>query len=391
MGGLARLLRMSDRIRHATQRLHAVIREHGDASAMIGAAALILVAILAGAAVMRTISTRPEQAVAAWPSQIAATPVPSVTVLAPSPTQAAATRSATPSPAPTVAPTVDASGSDAETEVGTDGTPIDVEDPDLVVPTPTPEPEPSIALLLDGSGGRQGVSIRSGDSVDAVLGLTTRYLDTSECTVTQAYEPDDPAGVEAWTIRLQPRSAQTVTLIDGTHTFAATCPSSAGRLHETLRVTAMDGKPEACMDFEFSRDPITPASFDDLASAVVGTWIGCVTTPWTPMYNVVVRFNADGTYSAVSHEILDGTEMIALYYGMDEDSSKKRYALTDFQASGLGIGEIDVVFDVATTVRDELRNIRLMGDKLEFEMFHFGEYGPLTFQLYRADPPPPSS
>jgi len=106
------------------------------------------------------------------------------------------------------------------------------------------------------------------------------------------------------------------------------------------------------------------------------------------MYNVMVRFNADGTYSAVSDEVLDGTEMIALYYGMGEDSSKKRYALTDLQASGLGIGEIDVVFDVGTTVRDELRNVRLMGDKLEFEMFHFGEYGPVTFQLHRADPPP---
>jgi hypothetical protein len=177
-------------------------------------------------------------------------------------------------------------------------------------------------------------------------------------------------------------------MIDGTHTFAATCPSSSGRLQETLRVTAMDGKPEACRDFEFSRDAITPASFDELASGMAGTWIGCVTTPWTPMYNVMVRFNADGTYSAVSDEILDGTEMIALYYGMDEDSSKKRYALTDLQASGLGIGEIDVVFDVGTTVRDELRNVRLMGDKLEFEMFHFGEYGPVTFQLHRADPPP---
>jgi len=383
---------MNDRIRHATQRLSSIVHEHGAASAMISAGASMLVVILVGAAVLRTISTRPEQILAARPSQIAATPVPSVAVLAPSPSQPVATTLATLSPTPTVRPTVEPDATDSGTEVGTDGTPIDVEDPDLVVPTPTPkptpQPKPSIALVLDGSGGREAVRISSGDSVDAILGLRTANLDRSACKITQAYEPDDPAGVEAWTIRLEPKSEQTVSMIDGTHTFTATCPSSSGRLQETLRVTAMDGKPEACRDFEFSRDAITPASFDELASGMAGTWIGCVTTPWTPMYNVMVRFNADGTYSAVSDEVLDGTEMIALYYGMDEDSSKKRYALTDLQASGLGIGEIDVVFDVGTTVRDELRNVRLMGDKLEFEMFHFGEYGPVTFQLHRADPPP---
>jgi hypothetical protein len=76
--------------------------------------------------------------------------------------------------------------------------------------------------------------------------------------------------------------------------------------------------------------------------------------------------------------------MIAMYYGMDEDSPLKTYSMTYFQASRLGIGQIDVVFDVGSVTRDELRNVRLMGDKLEFEMFHLGQYGPLTFQLNRA-------
>jgi hypothetical protein len=35
-------------------------------------------------------------------------------------------------------------------------------------------------------------------------------------------------------------------------------------------------------------------------------------------------------------------------------------------------------------VRDKLRNIRLMGDQLRFEFFHFGVYGPLTFELNRT-------
>jgi hypothetical protein len=152
----------------------------------------------------------------------------------------------------------------------------------------------------------------------------------------------------------------------------------------------LDRQPEACRDFEFSRVDITATTFEELQVGVVDTWTGCVTTPWTPMYQVTFELREDGSYSASTDEVLDGTEMIALYYGMDDDSPAKTYALTDIQASGLGIGEIDVVFDVGSVdvgsvVRDELRNVRLMGDTLEFEMFHFGRYGPLTYQLRRVE------
>jgi hypothetical protein len=58
--------------------------------------------------------------------------------------------------------------------------------------------------------------------------------------------------------------------------------------------------------------------------------------------------------------------------------------MTDLQASKLGLGEIDIFSALGTSDRDELRNIRLMGDKLEFEMFHSGQYGPLTYQLNRV-------
>jgi hypothetical protein len=59
------------------------------------------------------------------------------------------------------------------------------------------------------------------------------------------------------------------------------------------------------------------------------------------------------------------------------------YAVLDLQDSRLGVGQIDIAFDLDPAVRDGLRNIRLMGDKLEFEMFHFEQYGPITFRLYR--------
>ncbi len=75
--------------------------------------------------------------------------------------------------------------------------------------------------------------------------------------------------------------------------------------------------------------------------------------------------------------------MVAMYYGTDEESPSKVYAVNDLQASLKGVGQIDVYFGAKDVVRDELRNIRLMGDKLEFEVFHLGQYGPMTFQLTR--------
>jgi len=103
------------------------------------------------------------------------------------------------------------------------------------------------------------------------------------------------------------------------------------------------------------------------------------------MYAVVFTFRADGTYSAQSDEVLDGTQMTALGYGTDPDSPRKIYAINDFQASQLGLGQIDVVFDdgSGSVVRDELRSIRLMGDKLEFDLFHLSQYT-VTFQLRRV-------
>jgi len=46
------------------------------------------------------------------------------------------------------------------------------------------------------------------------------------------------------------------------------------------------------------------------------------------------------------------------------------------------------VFDDGTgsVIRAELRNIKLMGDRLEFEFFYLGA-GPMTYELYRIEPP----
>jgi hypothetical protein len=95
--------------------------------------------------------------------------------------------------------------------------------------------------------------------------------------------------------------------------------------------------------------------------------------------------HGDGTYSAASTEVLDGTDMTAMYWGIDDDDPAKLYAINDFQESLLGLGQLNITAGLAPEpgVRGSLRNVRLMGDQLEFELFHMDEYGPVTFQLYR--------
>jgi len=141
--------------------------------------------------------------------------------------------------------------------------------------------------------------------------------------------------------------------------------------------------PEACADFQFPVTDITVSSLAELQAGVVGVWGGCVTTPWVPPYWVTITLRGDGTYSSVA---IKGAGEPAMYYGSDEDFPEKLYELNDLQDSLKGIGQIDIVFWPGDVNRGELRNIKLMGDRLEFEFFHRGDYGPLTYRLYRIAP-----
>ena len=159
---------------------------------------------------------------------------------------------------------------------------------------------------------------------------------------------------------------------DGTPWFA---PAAADGT--ALFVPSLDG----CADFEFPAAPITVDTLADLQEGLLGTWVGCVTTPWVAPYPVVLTFRDDGTYSSVA--LVPGEP--AMYYGSDDDSPEKQYAVNDLQDNLEGVGEIDVYFGPDNTNRGELRNIRLMDNQLEFEFFHRGQYGPLTYELHLAD------
>lgn len=349
---------------------------------MLGAGAAMLAAITIGVLILQASTPRSPSDASPELSQRPPTAESSVAVvggspsIAPSPVDGALSEpTSTAEPDPTTTPGPSAIPTSTPTSRPT---------PEPT-PEPTPRPRPAVNLEMGGIDEDLGLRITDGDSVTDILFLKTRDLDRSECTLTQSFVPDDES-LAGWERSLKPRAEQRVTMKDGTHTFRVRCQSVDGALRDTFRVTAMDGKPEACKGFDFERGDITATTFEDLAAGVVGTWTGCVTTPWTPMYAVSITFRSDGSYRSSTNEVLDGTRMTALYYGTDGDFPQNRYAITDLQASGLGLGEIDIYFDVAGSVtRDDLRNIRLMGDKLELEMFHRHEYGPLTLRLTRAN------
>jgi hypothetical protein len=311
------------------------------------------------------------------------TPHAAATATAPhtSPDPSTAILDSGPIPSPSVGPDPSALPTTSASATSTTPRPTATRPP--ATPTPTPALKPSVALLFNDSLDPDALWIVTGGTVTGDLALVTRDLDRADCSVTHETTPDDP-DVAPSSTSLQPVARQTVALTDGVSTFRAACPSATGTLRATVVVRALDGKAERCLDWSFERKALSAPTYEALATGVVGTWQGCVLTPWIAPYFVTMTLRADETYSAISTEVLDGQDMIAMYYGMDEDAPQKRYHLADMLDDGLGVGQIDIVFDVGSVNRGDLRNVRLMGDRLEFEFFHRGQYGPLVFQLLRV-------
>jgi len=220
---------------------------------------------------------------------------------------------------------------------------------------------------------------------EAELTLITRDLQRSECSLERRFVPDK-AGLAGSTELLAPVASQMFTLKDGAYYFTATCPSIDGKLKAEYRLRGFDNLPERCLDFDFQGGPLAATTVSELSTGMVGSWAGCVSTPWTPVYWVDITFRADGGYSAVSGEMLDGWEMRATYYGMDADHPDKLWVVLDM-VDGEGFGRLDAVNESVFTITHlDLRSVRLMGDALRFDLFMLRdgrEYGPLVFQLLR--------
>ena len=268
--------------------------------------------------------------------------------------------------------------------------PIDASPPGTHVPTPTPAPRatptrpshPSVAIGIEGGRGGTQIQVTPGGTVEVNLVFQTRDLDQGRCSLIHSITPDSPK-IAASQVSLPPVEVQAVALVDGLHGFNASCPSVAGTLTTSTGILAVDGAPERCAGWTFPDDPVSASTIDELKNGMVGSWHGCVDTPWVPTYWIDMTFRADGTYSASTGEVVDTFAGPALYYGIDDDDPDKVWRIDDLQASGLGTGIIDIVFGGGSVNRDPLSAIRLMGDRLGFEIMHGGQYGPLEIQLVR--------
>jgi len=252
-------------------------------------------------------------------------------------------------------------------------------------PSPTPKAAPGMPAIdlriADDQVTNLGIFTEPGQSSKVTwIKLIPSNLDLSSCSLTDEVTLDD-AQFTRRTDHLSAKAYQEVALIDGLHQMTASCRD--GSVVSPMRaVRIMDRQPKACKGFALEDSAATASSLDELKSGVVGTWKGCVTTPWVPPYYVTMTFNADGTYGATTNEIIDGQAMIAMYYGTDNASNEKKYSLDTFDNS-LGAGSLDVFFWPGNTNHDPLSNVKLMGNKLSFEFMHRSKYGPLKFELKR--------
>jgi hypothetical protein len=127
-----------------------------------------------------------------------------------------------------------------------------------------------------------------------------------------------------------------------------------------------------------------------------GHWRGQVTTPWTTPYQVELTFDADGRYSARCSEPEIAQCCRAFYYGTDDDTPLKRWHLDGATLEGQAFGQIDIAFDYPTDTgleyglpawQGELSKIErnAAGDGLRFEFATSSGYGPVRYDLRRAD------
>jgi len=204
-------------------------------------------------------------------------------------------------------------------------------------------------------------------------------MELSSCNFTHKYVVDDSQG-EVREKALESSESQILTAIDGDHAVSVVC----GDYMNSFAFRVADRQPEMCRDSTFEKTEVTASSVEEINNIVIGAWEGCVKTPWVPVYFVTIEFRRDGTYSANSNEVLDGVKMNAMYYGTEEDNSDKKYLIDSVDSAGIARGDLVIYFaESATKTTGRLEKVRVIGNKLSFEYYHRGTYGPLTFELYK--------
>jgi hypothetical protein len=131
------------------------------------------------------------------------------------------------------------------------------------------------------------------------------------------------------------------------------------------------------------------------SQALIGSWHGVVKTPWTDPYQIVASFSYEGGYSAhcesnSDFETADSGCCRAFYYGSDQNSPFKHWALTSVNADHTVDGDLDIMFCYdngcsAPAWQGKLRQLDYdqTGNRVRFQFWRDDGYGPLELDLER--------
>ena len=122
-----------------------------------------------------------------------------------------------------------------------------------------------------------------------------------------------------------------------------------------------------------------------LRRAIIGNWAGTRTSPWDGTHGVRLTFQDDGTWRAQCDD-----DCFVFYYGGYEVDPENGYTLSNVNDDGLATGRLRVSWGAEDSTQwGDLRVLTISDDETElrFEWWRTwgGEYGPLEFELGRAE------
>ncbi len=121
-------------------------------------------------------------------------------------------------------------------------------------------------------------------------------------------------------------------------------------------------------------DPLARVQF-----GIVGNWRGTMTCPWQSASQVEVDIHADGTYQA--KELVappDALSATPMYY--DSDPETGQVDVQNLLGDGSATGWLTLAW---LSYQEPMTEVRLNADfsTLHFTFYHFGQYGPISYQL----------
>lgn len=129
--------------------------------------------------------------------------------------------------------------------------------------------------------------------------------------------------------------------------------------------------------------PIAISNLSEAYSNIKGIWFGTVTTPWIKPYHVILEFNDNNLYKSFN---ITNNGHPSFYYGVDGDTLNKEFVFKNILSDGSIEGNMEIVFSANDTRMDQITDLYFYNNykDVKFDFWH-GEFGPVSFKLYRLN------